>query len=381
MEEVPFPDENCSGLTEEQFTAIALARGITAAICCTILFAALVVTIILAMFTQLRARVCGTVIKRLIIGLTGVDVAYQLTVALHLVHYYHKQERIFCEVDGFLNQYFASVQLFLTLEICLVLFIKVLKVTTSQKFVVEYYKKAEQSTSTCCKRKINKLEVVHAATILLLPLIFEWIPFTTGSYGRYGTWCWIRILKSDCSVHSAGYWEQIWLWYVPYGLVVFLTLGLFIASLCLLGYAIKNARVKKQILVSITDSIISLAVMFTLRLLQIIAYSYFQFIKQEEGIINSIIDPLSGAVIPLALLLAIHTPLSAMIVKCTQCKHPTRHPVRDDELTLEKRTQHDSSDCSMINMPSNSTFFNPSHSYDESLERVPLAFSLSHQIR
>ena len=57
MEEVPFPDENCSGLTEEQFTAIALARGITAAICCTILFAALVVTIILAMFTQLRARV------------------------------------------------------------------------------------------------------------------------------------------------------------------------------------------------------------------------------------------------------------------------------------------------------------------------------------
>jgi len=153
--------------------------------------------------------------------------------------------------------------------------------------------------------------------------------------------------------------------------VVFLTLGLSIASLCLLGYAIKNARVKKQILVSITDSIISLAVMFTLRLLQIIAYSYFQFIKQEEGITNSIIDPLSGAVIPLALLLAIHTPLSAMIVKCTQCKHPTRHPVRDDELTLVNRTQHDSSDWSVINKPSDTTF-EPSHSSCESLENMPL---------
>jgi len=153
---------------------------------------------------------------------------------------------------------------------------------------------------------------------------------------------------------------------------VFLTLGLFIASLCLLGYGIKNARVKRQILASIIDSVISLFLMLILRLLQLAAYSYFQFAKQEGGIINSIIDPLSGAVIPLALLLAIHAPLSAMTAKCTQW-HSTRHPVRVDDITLEDRTRHYSSEWSVINMPSGTTFYNPSHSSDESLERVPLA--------
>ena len=211
MEEVriPFPEENCSGFTQEQFTVIALAKGITAAIGCIVLFTVLVVLTVLTMFTQLRARLCGTVIKRLILELTGVNVAYQLIIALHLVHYYHPQDRSFCEVDGFFNQYFASVQLFLTLEICLVLFIKVLNETTSRRFINEYYRKAEQSTSTCCSRKINRPEVVLVATIIILPLLFNWIPFTTGSYGPYRTWCWIRILETDCSVHNAGRWEQI----------------------------------------------------------------------------------------------------------------------------------------------------------------------------
>ena len=368
-----FPFENCSGFTEGQFTAVALARGITAAVSCTILLMVLAVLTVLTMFTQLRARLCGTVIKRLILGLTGVNAAYQLTLALHLVHYYHPHETRFCAVDGFFDQYFASVQLFLTLEICLLLFIKVLNVTTSWRFVYEYHKKAEQSTSTCCSRKINKLEVVRVATIIIVPLPFDMIPFTTDSYGPYGPWCWIRVFETDCSVHIAGSWEQVWLWYVPFGLVAVLTLGLFLASLCLLGYRIKSARVKKQIVVRIIDSVISLALMLALRILQTTAY--FHFIEQDRYlfvVIYAICDPLSAAVIPLALLLAIHMPLSAVIVKCTSCKHPGHHPVGGDQRSSERRTQHDSSDWSMINMPSHTTY-EPPHSSYESSETAPFA--------
>ena len=369
MEEVPFPDENCSGFTQEQFTAIGLAKGITAAISCIILVTVLVVLIVLTMFTHLRARLCGTVIKRLILGVTGVNAAYQLSLALHLVHYYHPYERSFCAVDGFFDQYFASVQLFLTLEICLLLFIKVLNVTTSWRFVYEYHKKAEQSTSTCCSRKINKLEVVLVATAFLLPLPFDMIPFTTGSYGPYRSWCWIRVFETDCSVHSAGSWEQVWLWYVPLGLLAILTLGLFLASLCLLGYRIKlkNARVKKQIVVKIIDSVVSLALMLALQ-----TTAYFQLIEQDRylfGVIYAISDPLSAAVIPLALLVAIHMPLSAVIVKCTSCKHPRHHPVGGDQPSSENRTQHDSSDCSM---PSYTTYEPPHSSYEWS-ETAPFA--------
>ena len=95
--------------------------------------------------------------------------------------------------------------------------------------------------------KISKPEVAIVASVIVLPLLFDWIPFTTNSYGQHATWCWIRILEQNCTTNSAGQWEQIWLWNVPFGMASFMILTLFVGSLCQLGYGIKNAKVHRLI--------------------------------------------------------------------------------------------------------------------------------------
>ena len=94
-------NKNCLNFTYEQLTTVALARGITAAVCCGILFVVLIALLILAVVNC--QRVCGTVVKRLAIGLTAFNVLYQLTLALHLQHYYNPGFENFCEADGFLT--------------------------------------------------------------------------------------------------------------------------------------------------------------------------------------------------------------------------------------------------------------------------------------
>lgn len=79
MENESFPFENCSNFTNEQLTAIAYARGITAAACGGILLVVFVGLLILAKVNY--QRVCGTVVKCLTVGFTAVSVLRQLILA------------------------------------------------------------------------------------------------------------------------------------------------------------------------------------------------------------------------------------------------------------------------------------------------------------
>ena len=179
-------------------------------------------------------------------------------------------------------------------------------------------RKTKRSTFTCCGWKINKLEVPNLAVLVVLPLVIDWIPFTTNSYGQYETWCWITILDPDCSIHMAGLWEQIWLWDVPFGVVAFLTLILFIASLRVLGHGVKNTKAQKLIEVGVLDFVLLMAFLFFILFLyfaETIARS-FASIQQhfEFWLLNALASPLSGTFIPLALLLvAIQLPISSTI--------------------------------------------------------------------
>ena len=108
----------------------------------------------------------------------------------------------------------------------------------------------------------------------MLPLLFDWIPFTTKSYGQYAAWCWIQ--QKCPSVTTAEMWEQIWLWHVPYGIVTFMILVLFVGSLCQLWYGMKNAKVHKLIEVGIVDYLLFLGFLVFLSflyLLEVIAHS------------------------------------------------------------------------------------------------------------
>ena len=75
--------------------------------------------------------------------------------------------------------------------------------------------------------KISKPEFATVALMAVIPLLFDWIPFTTNSfatnsYGQFTTWCWIHSLEQNCTTNAAGRWEQIWLWDVPFEIAAFL---------------------------------------------------------------------------------------------------------------------------------------------------------------
>ena len=330
--------------TDEQLTTALL--GITAATCCII---CLMVLVVLSVYARCysRSKVCGTVIKRLAVGLIVSTMLYQCVLALHLVHYFYPEIKDLCEFEGFQAQYFVSVQLLLTLEICLILFLEVLKQTTSCK--LECYEKVKVSTFTCCKRKINKLEVAIFALAFIFPLLFDWIPFTTNSYGPSGDFCWFR--DRNCSQPSCTteLWEQIWLLTVPLGLVVVLILLLFTASLCLLGYKIKKARVDRKALIEVgaTNLIIFIAFLIIAATLLPIPFAL------GTQLFIAIFGPPISMLVPLTLLVAIHLPFSSMIAQlCLKRLQHCHTPGECDQATL-----HESSNWKQ---PSHTTW-TPSH--------------------
>ena len=306
METESLSFENCSGFSYEQFTDVAQARRISAAVCCAVLLLVLAVLLTLAVLTKLtiivKPKLCETVAKRLTIWLTAATVPYQLVLAAASEPVSGPHDTESCKAYGFLIQYCGSVQLLFTLGISLVLFFKVWDATPwKPERVDSCHKRIKECTFACCK--INKLEVVFLVLVFGLPLLFDWIPFATNSYGATGPWCWIRSIEKNCTIHTAGLVEQIVLWDVPFGLVVLVTLVLFITSLCLLGYVVKTSEAQNLIEKVITDSVFSLAfltVMSVLCVLEVATRTY-SFAQQSLGVwvVYAISTPLGRAFIPL----------------------------------------------------------------------------------
>ena len=219
--------KNCSRFTDEELAALALGRGITSAVCCSVLSVVLVALVILTKFyTQ---RICGTVLKRFTIGLLLFTALFESAFALQLKYFYDPQDVRLCEAIAFIFQFLLSFGLLFAVGISLIWFVKILKVTTSLRLVNEYYEKAKDCTYTCYSWKINMLEIAFYVSIFVLPLLFDWVPFITNSYGPFGPWCWFRTLESNCSIYEAAIWEEIGLRIVPAGLILLLTFGLFTA--------------------------------------------------------------------------------------------------------------------------------------------------------
>ena len=344
--------------------------GITAAACCII---CLLVLVALSIYAKCYGR-STTTVKHLAVGLTVTNMVYQFVLALHLVYYFYpevKEVKDLCKSQGFLVKYFLSVQLLLTLGICLILFLEVLKVTTSWK--LQCYEKVKRSTYTCCKRKINKLEIAIFSSSFTVPLLFDWIPFTTNSYGSTeADVCWI--LDQNCSQHAssctATLWEKIWLFTVPVGFVGIVIMLLFTVLLCLLIYNIKNARVDRRALIAVTvATCIFFIVFFIIIILITLLLFYYSSLMVTPFTLTFIpftliFTPITIMLVPLTILVAIHLPFSSMIAQMC-LKHP--------------RHRHMSGECdratvqSSINwqQPSHTTWNSP-HSSNEASEITPL---------
>ena len=213
--------------TDDQLTNDTVL-GITAATCCIVCVMVLVILSVCAKCYN-RITVCGTTIKRLAVGLSVANLLFELVLALHLIRYFHPEIKNLCEFKGFLAHYFASVQVLLALDVCLVLFLEMLK--ASWKLKLECYEKVKVTTFTCCKRKISKLEIAIFVSAFIFPLLFDWIPFTTNSYGPSEGVCWF--CDQNCSQNTlctAELWEQIWLLIFPVGFVGILIMLLLVCS-------------------------------------------------------------------------------------------------------------------------------------------------------
>ena len=164
--------------------------------------------------------------------------------------------------------------------------------------------------------KISKLEVAIVVSVIVLPLLFDWIPFATNSCGQYGAWCWIHSLNQNCTTNLAGQWEQVWLSAVPFGSVSFMIFVLFVGSLCQLGYGIKNAKVHRLIQVGTVVYLLFLTFLaFKSFLYAIAATSALR--KGNHFILwifNAVNPPLIGTFASLGLLVAIYVPISATCI-------------------------------------------------------------------
>ena len=351
-------------VTDEQLVTDALL-GITATICCTVCLMVLVALSVCARCYN-RSTVCGTVLKRLAFGFIVLTMLFQFLVALHLVRFLDPDVKILCQLLGFLIQYTSTVNLLLALGICLVLFFEALAVTTFWK--LKCYTKVKRSTFTCCGRKINQLEVIIYILVFALPLLFDWIPLITDSYGPSQNFCWFRSINSsdkNSSEHwsdKAGLWEEIWLSAAPLGVGSFLILLLFTASLCQLGYGIKNARVDRRTLIEIgvTNSIFFIALFITASVL-LPFHGYFNASLTIPQFIV-IFVPIAMMLLPLSLLVAIHLPFSKIVQLCL-----TRSRYIHTSGEWNQATVHASSNRLQ---PSHTTW-TPSHSFCEPSEITP----------
>ena len=211
---VPVPYINCTNFTDSEFRQLPLARGVTAAICLLLC----IITLLLIIIT----KTYKSTLQRLFLYLTLSTVAYLAVLALHIEHYFNfKSPNIMlCKAIGFLDEYTGSVQLLYTLEITLLLFYKV-----SDKLYhirERLHCRKPQSCRRLCKQAI--LFFIPWT----VPILFDVIPFFNIPYSETGPWCGIRTLNDNCSEIRSGLWEQLGIWYIPFGLVGVISLGFII---------------------------------------------------------------------------------------------------------------------------------------------------------
>lgn len=69
--------------------------------------------------------------------------------------------------------------------------------------------------STIFGLDFSKLKHYPLLFILLLPLLWSWIPYTLSAFGIQGPWCGIRIHTAECEYYPPGNWLRFILWELP----------------------------------------------------------------------------------------------------------------------------------------------------------------------
>ena len=97
-------------------------------------------------------------------------------------------------------------------------------------------------------KNMIKWEKLYVLSSVLVPVAISVIPFTTGSYGRAGAWCWTQNWKGNCplNVSSAGVIEQFTVWYGPaFVLLMVDSLAVVVTAIVLVRRACRYSQDKE----------------------------------------------------------------------------------------------------------------------------------------
>lgn len=96
------------------------------------------------------------------------------------------------------------------------------------------------------KRQKIVLEILLIVVSLVLPAFYVWVPFIVVPYGETGAWCWIRTLDKYCHAVKGSFWEQMGIWYIPFGIAACFSLCAIIFFLVSLKRYFPTIKTRKR---------------------------------------------------------------------------------------------------------------------------------------
>ena len=288
---------NCTNFSRDDILRAAVARGVTAGVC-TLLSA-------LILFIVVFVRAFQLFLERLFVYLTAITV-WALAVGTMLVRPYTGLSQ-FCAVSGFLGQWSASCVPIFAFVVSLIILCRVCGMCNG---------KPTEGT----KKLLRCGEAALLLFLIVLPLPFIWVPFRTGNYGAdVEPWCWIQIHNKNCSENVAGFWEQIGLFYAPFGalgllivLFVLITFGVFCKGYCLAPTDLPSVQRRQGI--KAAEAVILLVFLLLFGIfagLEASSSLYFGFTKKQQDysllILHAIITPVYKLLLPVGFMVQLRS--------------------------------------------------------------------------
>ena len=111
-------------------------------------------------------------------------------------------------------------------------------VTIGIKFIITFWLTFYLFMFAVFSKDLYYLELLYVITSIIIPILFDWIPFVNNLYGVAGAWCWIKDWDGNCPNNKImlGTIEQYAFEYAPGGLLFLIDLILIIVTIGVLLY-------------------------------------------------------------------------------------------------------------------------------------------------
>ncbi len=292
---------------------IFLTRIITASICA---FISLIAAILISIST-FRSHCCNhqySQKQRIFLYFLLVTLGYHISLVIQLPSLRYRQNAygahrpgLKCHMSAYLSQSFGWCQFFISSWAAVFLPCDVF----TRLRGIQWQSRGKK----CC------MEICFLVVSAVFSFTLAVVPFTNNTYGyASGPWCWIisatetyiknsSVLRTNVS--NTGLKEQIWLWFVPGGVVSFISLVSILAvviQLCIACRRIKARGVVNRLEGSIAESVL-LAIF-------LIGHSLLWWVQLNERLVLQVdVNAVeSDNALRLYIFFAISVPLSSSIL-------------------------------------------------------------------